>query len=372
MVVLVTGKSGLPAAWKMGNMCRPPPGPAGEDASREAEVADEDQPANCLVGASQKLTCFEKTDSFDGGSEVSTPGPKSYSGYVPVTPVSSLSYDNNAEDGPHPRFFPESRDENFIGENVLLHLYDLNDTLGHMNSVSVDILGIGGALHVGVEVLGNEWSFGMQGVSVTQPMNNQYYSFRQTVAMGRTLLKRKEVESVILSLKRKWSGKDYDILERNCGHFCNELCEKLGVGRMPAWVTRVAETMAHLPGSRTLKDSLKNVILEDADLGEDDPAYIADEDGGEGYIANTPTGLGRDPTLPTGSPVRCRQGGSDEGLGVGVLPRARCEAFRVHEGRSQKAIGSRAQMCSDGSYLTDKYGDQPRPRQLQFAPRGGA
>lgn len=119
-------------------MCRPPPGPAGEDASREAEVADEDQPANCLVGASQKLTCFEKTDSFDGGSEVSTPGPKSYSGYVPVTPVSSLSYDNNAEDGPHPRFFPESRDENFIGENVLLHLYDLNDTLGHMNSVSVD------------------------------------------------------------------------------------------------------------------------------------------------------------------------------------------------------------------------------------------
>lgn len=71
----------------------------------------------------------------------------------------------------------------------------------------MDLLGIGGALHVGVEafrmsdsrlfefveVLGNEWSFGMQGVSITTPKQNQYYTYRQTVTMGRTGLRRKEV-----------------------------------------------------------------------------------------------------------------------------------------------------------------------------------
>lgn len=323
---------------------------------------------HCLM--SQKLTCFEKTDSFDaGGSEASTPA-RAYPGYVPVTPVSAMSYDLAAEDCPNPRFLPDAHEDGANGENVFLHLYDLNDTFGHMNSVSLDLLGIGGALHVGIEVLGNEWSFGMQGVSVTTPKMNQYYTFRQTVPMGRTRLKRKEVESAILSMKRAWSGKDYDLLTRNCGHFCNELCEKLGLGRMPAWVTRVAETMAAVPGSQTLKDSITRAIMEDG-------ADVPQEDGAEGYLASTPP-------YPSGafpssnSPVSCRYGNGDPGFGMGELPRARCEAFRVHEGRSRKANGgARATQGPDGSILTDKYGSQGQHmqqlnRQLVFAgARGG-
>jgi len=325
---------------------------------------------------SQKLTCFEKTESFDGGgSEASTPGPRAYPGYVPVTPVSAMSYDLAAEDCPNPRFLPEYYEDGADGENVFLHLYDLNDTFGHMNSVSLDLLGIGGALHVGVEVLGNEWSFGMQGVSVTTPKMNQYYTFRQTVPMGRTRLKRKEVESAILSMKRAWSGKDYDLLSRNCGHFCNELCEKLGLGRMPAWVTRVAETMAAVPGSHTLKESITRAIMEDG-------AYVPQEDGAEGYmVASTPPrGYPGAASMPSSnSPVSCRYGKGDPGFSQGELPRARCEAFRVHEGQSRKAnVGTRAMPGPDGSILTDKYGSQHQQqhqqqlrRQLMFAAAQG-
>ncbi|CAE7767598.1 unnamed protein product, partial [Symbiodinium sp. CCMP2592] len=167
-------------------------------------------------------------------------------------------------EGAYPRFLSDYREErDGAGESVYLHLYDLNDTFAHMNSVSLDLFGIGGVVHVGVEVLGNEWSFGMQGVSITTPKQNQYYTFRQTVTMGRSGLRRKEVEGVILALKRRWSGVDYDLLERNCGHFCNELCQALGVGRMPNWVTRVAEAMASMPGSHTLKNSISRAIMED-------------------------------------------------------------------------------------------------------------
>lgn len=76
------------------------------------------------------------------------------------------------------------------------------------------------------------------------------------------------MEGAILALKRRWSGVEYDLLDRNCGHFCNELCQALGVGRMPCWVTRVAETMALMPGSHTLKNSISRAIMEDQ--GEQD------------------------------------------------------------------------------------------------------
>lgn len=353
----------------MGNVCRPTPGGDSADlenefAREDSSIPDEDQSANCLL--SQKLSCFEKSDSFADGSEVSTPGPKSYSGYVPVTPISAMSCDAG-EEGYNSRFYPD-QDVGPI-EPVNIHLYDLNTTFAHMNSVTLDMMGIGGALHVGVEVLGNEWSFGMQGVSVTQPKQNQYYTFRQTVPMGNTLLKRKEIETVILALKRRWSGNRYDILERNCGHFCNELCEKLRVGRMPAWVTRVAESMATLPGATTLKEAITRVVMED-------DGYVAQEDqGSEGF--GTPKVMQQQgfPCRPgAGSPVRgCVGGGGDAGVPLGVLPRARCEAFRVHEGQkgSSQQFSHRAQLCADGSLLTDKYGGDPRTKRTLFS-HGGA
>eukprot|EP00913_Durusdinium_trenchii_P009323 g8761.t1 len=246
---------------QMGNICRPPPQTAvGAGTVGEApEQMEEEVGMNCLM--SNKLNCFHKSDSFEiTGSEASTPGPKTLHGYVPVTPISASSYDAMPEADEE---CPKSERRGGHGETVYLHLYDLNDTFAHMNSVSLDLLGLGGALHVGVEVLGNEWSFGMQGVSITTPKQNQYYTYRQTVAMGRTGLKRKEVEGAILALKRRWSGVEYDLLDRNCGHFCNELCQALGVGRMPSWVTRVAETMALMPGSHTLKNSISRAMMED-------------------------------------------------------------------------------------------------------------
>ncbi|CAJ1449642.1 unnamed protein product [Effrenium voratum] len=229
------------------------------------------------------------------------------------------------------RFF-DYREDREAGEAVFLHLYDLNGTFAHMNSVSLDLLGIGGALHVGVEVLGNEWSFGMQGVSITTPKQNQYYTFRQTVPMGRTKLKRKEVESMILALKRRWSGAEYDLLDRNCGHFCNELCQALGVGRMPCWVTRVAETMALMPGSHTLKDSLSRAIMEDGSPRDDEAYLVCTPPAHPGKMLRSPPGSGA--TLPsTGSPVHCRYGSLEPGPAVS-LAQHRCEAF--HE-RGRKA-----------------------------------
>merc|ERR1719384_2626645 len=41
-------------------------------------------------------------------------------------------------------------------------------------------------------------------------------------------------------LELRWQGKDYDVLKRNCCHFCQEMCALLGVHDMPLWVTNLA------------------------------------------------------------------------------------------------------------------------------------
>eukprot|EP00446_Apocalathium_sp_SHHI-4_P004492 CAMPEP_0177176970 /NCGR_PEP_ID=MMETSP0367-20130122/13544_1 /TAXON_ID=447022 ORGANISM="Scrippsiella hangoei-like, Strain SHHI-4" /NCGR_SAMPLE_ID=MMETSP0367 /ASSEMBLY_ACC=CAM_ASM_000362 /LENGTH=516 /DNA_ID=CAMNT_0018623527 /DNA_START=13 /DNA_END=1564 /DNA_ORIENTATION=- len=155
----------------------------------------------------------------------------------------------------------EDDEDALPGESVYLHLYDLNDTIAHMNSVGVDLLGFGGALHVAVEALAHEWSFGLQGVSLSTPKQNQHYTYRQTLYMGKTRLQRREIISAILAMQSEWSGAAYDVFENNCGTFCNALCLQLGVGAMPAWVTRFPETVGRLPAIRSLADVITRAAV---------------------------------------------------------------------------------------------------------------
>merc|ERR1712083_575903 len=101
-----------------------------------------------------------------------------------------------------------------------LNLYDLHDNVAHLNTVAMDVLGLGAALHVGVEILGDEWSYGVQGVSVTSPKNHPAYSYRQTVQMGQSPMPRKQIEDLLMSIQDEWTCDQYDIFTRNCNTFC--------------------------------------------------------------------------------------------------------------------------------------------------------
>lgn len=41
------------------------------------------------------------------------------------------------------------------------------------------------------------------------------------------------VEAVVQELSREWPGVSYDLLARNCNHFCDAFCVKLDVQRVP-------------------------------------------------------------------------------------------------------------------------------------------
>mmetsp|Transcript_78211 Transcript_78211/g.135641 ORF Transcript_78211/g.135641 Transcript_78211/m.135641 type:complete len:431 (+) Transcript_78211:55-1347(+) len=149
--------------------------------------------------------------------------------------------------------------------HVNVHLYDLSDAFAQLNSVALDLLGYGGALHVGVEVFGVEWSYGTGGVSVSMPKSNRFYAYRQTLSMGRTTLSHDDVESIVIDMHREWSGSEYDLFSKNCGTFCNTFCMRLGVGSLPSWVTRLAEDGAKSQTVRRLADMMmRNGLIGDA------------------------------------------------------------------------------------------------------------
>ncbi|CAI5476930.1 unnamed protein product [Closterium sp. Yama58-4] len=66
------------------------------------------------------------------------------------------------------------------------------------------------------------------------------YTFRETVEMGVTGMGEKKVGELLRRLSKEWPGRSYDMLARNCNHFCDEFCQALGVGPTPVWVNRFA------------------------------------------------------------------------------------------------------------------------------------
>merc|ERR1712096_528671 len=137
------------------------------------------------------------------------------------------------------------------GMSVRIHIYDvsteesiqkLNRILAHKRSP----LKLGGVFHAGVEVNGLEWSFGYSasctqpGISCVEPKTHPQHHYRQTVQLRNTLVLPEDIADIITSLIEEYPGDDYDLLRRNCCHFADDFCKRLGVGGIPGWVHRLA------------------------------------------------------------------------------------------------------------------------------------
>ncbi|KAI3808797.1 hypothetical protein L1987_24758 [Smallanthus sonchifolius] len=136
---------------------------------------------------------------------------------------------------------------------VILHVYDVtnsgsentNNTILQINRFFKDGIGIGGIFHSAVQVYGeDEWSFGFceqgTGVFCCPAKKNPIYTYREAIVLGKTSLSKSKVNQILREFSREWPGNCYDLLSKNCNHFCNEFCESLGVPKLPGWVNRFA------------------------------------------------------------------------------------------------------------------------------------
>ena len=135
---------------------------------------------------------------------------------------------------------------------VTLNVYDIkhpsNPTVTtaveSLNSFTRHALNVGGIFHGAIEVFGDEYSFGYcdhgSGVYRCEPKKNTAYTYRESIALGVTSLSPTRVAAAVATLRAQWPGNSYDVLGRNCNHFCGAFTEALGCEGPPGWLNAFA------------------------------------------------------------------------------------------------------------------------------------
>ncbi|KAG5541021.1 hypothetical protein RHGRI_021044 [Rhododendron griersonianum] len=122
---------------------------------------------------------------------------------------------------------------------VYLNVYDLTTINGYAYWLGL------GVYHSGVQVHGVEYAFGAHehpttGIFEVEPKQCPGFTFRKSILIGRTDMGDKEVRAFMEKLAEEYSGNTYNLITKNCNHFCNDACLQLTGKPIPSWVNRLA------------------------------------------------------------------------------------------------------------------------------------
>lgn len=94
-------------------------------------------------------------------------------------------------------------------------------------------------------VHGVEYAFGAHehpttGIFEVEPKQCPGFTFRKSILIGRTDLGPKEVRAFMEKLAEEYTGHSYNLITKNCNHFCSDVCVRLTGKPIPRWVNRLA------------------------------------------------------------------------------------------------------------------------------------
>lgn len=94
-------------------------------------------------------------------------------------------------------------------------------------------------------VHGTEYAFGAHeypttGIFEGEPKQCEGFTFRKTILIGKTDMGPSEVRAVMEELADNYKGNAYNLITKNCNHFCNDACIKITGNPIPSWVNRLA------------------------------------------------------------------------------------------------------------------------------------
>lgn len=109
-------------------------------------------------------------------------------------------------------------------------------------------------LHSGVVINGKEYAYGghdkrgMTGVYWTRPKTEPPGgTFKSEILHGFTLRPHDEIEAILKEASEVFQGTSYNLLNKNCNHFTQYLCQKLTGRSGPSWLNRAASIGVALP-----------------------------------------------------------------------------------------------------------------------------
>ncbi|KAL2462782.1 PPPDE putative thiol peptidase family protein [Forsythia ovata] len=122
---------------------------------------------------------------------------------------------------------------------VYLNVYDLTSINGYAYWLGL------GVYHSGIQVHGVEYAFGAHenstsGIFEGEPKHCEGFTFRKSILMGWTDMTPGEVRLKMEEFAQKYKGNSYNLITKNCNHFCNDASIKLTGNSIPSWVNRLA------------------------------------------------------------------------------------------------------------------------------------
>jgi len=173
---------------------------------------------------------------------------------------------------------------------VLLNVYDLSPSNGYLFPIGM------GLHHTGVEISGQEYSYGSQGgIYDGPPKQAPGAQFRCQLDMGTFDGGTKELNRALDELRHNggFGGNSYNLIRKNCNHFCNALVWQLLRRPIPPYINRLANV------GDCCSCLLPNELLNDSPVGGSPGsnqapghAYMNRGDGGDNGRMSSFTGDG--------------------------------------------------------------------------------
>ncbi|KAI5061314.1 hypothetical protein GOP47_0023819 [Adiantum capillus-veneris] len=126
------------------------------------------------------------------------------------------------------------------GVPLYLNIYDITPINGYLYWLGL------GIYHSAVEAHGLEYAFGghdfsSSGIFEVEPRSYPGFQFRRRVKLGTIQLDSKDFREFMVQLSNEYSGNTYNLMMKNCNHFCNDVSLRLTGSSIPGWVNRLAK-----------------------------------------------------------------------------------------------------------------------------------
>ena len=93
---------------------------------------------------------------------------------------------------------------------------------------------------------GTEYTYGAHdyptsGVFEVKPRQCPGFQFRRSIIVGTIWIDVRTLQNFIEELACEYTGESYNLIYKNCNHFCNDVCMRLVGVPLPSWVNRLAK-----------------------------------------------------------------------------------------------------------------------------------
>ncbi|KAM0957076.1 hypothetical protein ACFX2I_025200 [Malus domestica] len=181
---------------------------------------------------------------------------------------------------------------------VYLNVYDLTPFNGYAYWLGL------GVYHSGVQVHGVEYAFGAHefptsGIFEGEPKKCDGFTFRKSILIGKTDVGPLEVRAVLEDLAANYRGNAYNLITKNCNHFCNDACITLTGNPIPSWVNRLARIgfLCNCVLPVTLNTTKVHRIEDKADEGDKD--RLTNQSNNAALSSNSPSSSSSSPSGTT-------------------------------------------------------------------------